>query len=74
MQDRDEINEFLRQEIRLGDMREKVKVELTTAAPVSPTTSTKVDVMLQREQTIQQLQGMLEEAIIARDSARTELE
>ena len=74
MSDRDEINEFLRQEIRLGEMREKVKEELTEATPLSPTSVKKVDVILQRDQTIHQLQSMLEEAVNTKDTAQTELE
>lgn len=72
VRDRDEINEFLRNEIRLSDMREKVKVELTDS-PLNLKKRNKVDVLLQREQTIEQLQGMLEAACLARDSAQTQL-
>ena len=75
MKDRDEINEFLRNEIRLGDMREKVKEELTEAPrPDSQNMDKKVDVLLQREQTIEELQKLLEDACQSRDSATTQLE
>ena len=75
MKDRDEINDFLRNEIRLGDMRAKVTEELTTptesgAAVKKPV----IDVVLQREQTIQELERLLEEAVHQRDDSRTELE
>lgn len=73
VKDRDEINDFLRTEIRLGEMREKVKVELTEA-PLENSKERAVDVLLQRDQTIQELQRLLEEASLARDSASTQLE
>ena len=72
MKDRDEINEFLRSEIRMSDMRTKAKEELLKAETVN-TAEKKVDVLLQREQTIDQLQQLLEEAIVEKDRARTEL-
>lgn len=76
VKDRDEINDFLRNEIRLGDMREKVKVEFTLGqeGEQAKEKERKVDVLLQREQTIEELQKLLEAACLARDSATTELE
>ena len=70
--DRDEINEFLRNEIRMSDMRDKVKHELVES-DVSQADK-KVDILLQREQTIEQLQRLLEQAIGEKDRASTELE
>ena len=75
VKDRDEINDFLRSEIRLHDMREKVEDELTERPRHAAEGKDKqVDVLLQREQTIQELQKLLESACLARDSATTELE
>ena len=76
VKDRDEINEFLRKEIRLGDMRAKVEQELATPRPpdVAAKRSTKVDVILQREQTIQELEKLLEEVRGQKDEACTQLE
>ncbi len=70
MKDRDEINEFLRNEIRMSDMRVQAKESLEEGKEQSA----KVDVLIQREQTIVQVQGLLEEAIHERDKATTELE
>lgn len=75
VKDRDEINDFLRSEIRLHDMREKVEDELTEGPRHADRSKDKqVDVLLQREQTIQELQKLLESACLARDNATTELE
>jgi len=71
VKDRDEINEFLRNEIRMTDMKAKIREELMDSnAP----NSKKVDVLLQREQTIEQLQRLLEDAIGEKDRVKTELE
>ena len=72
VRDRDEINDFLRSEIRLGDLRAKVAKEITET-PVE-SNEKKVDVLLQREQTIQELQRLLEEASNDRDTARSRVE
>ena len=75
MLDRDEINEFLRNEIRMSDMREKVAKELSTNEGQSTENDDKrVDILIQREQTIEQLQRLLEEAITEKDRVTTELE
>ena len=71
--DRDEINEFLRNEIRMSDMRDKVKQDLVQLDDDSQEDK-RVDILLQREQTIEQLQSLLEQAIGERDRASTELE
>ena len=56
-------------------MREKVKLEFTEAShDEGRGKDKKVDVLLQREQTIQELQKLLEAACLARDNATTELE
>ena len=54
-------------------MREKVKVELTDSPRTSKKNNNKVDVLLQREQTIEQLQSMLETACVTRDSLQDQL-
>lgn len=54
VKDQDELNEFLCKEIHLVDMLEKVKEEFTECSPAK--TDKKVDVLLQREQTIDELQ------------------
>ena len=74
VKDRDEINEFLRNEIRLSDMREKVTKELSAEGQGSEENEKKVDILIQREQTIEQLQKLLEEAITEKDRVTTELE
>ena len=56
----------------MSDMRTKAKEELLKAETVNMAEK-KVDVLLQREQTIDQLQQLLEEAIVEKDRARTEL-
>ena len=72
--DRDEINEFLRNEIRMSDMREKVTKELSAEGQASESDNKKVDILIQREQTIEQLQKLLEDAITEKDRVTTELE
>ena len=72
--DRDEINEFLRNEIRMSDMREKVTKELSTEDHSEEDSDKRVDILIQREQTIEQLQRLLEEAITEKDRVTTELE
>lgn len=72
--DRDEINEFLRNEIRMNDMREKVTKELSAEGQWSENDDKKVDILIQREQTIEQLQKLLEDAITEKDRVTTELE
>ena len=72
--DRDEINEFLRNEIRMSDMREKVTKELSTEDHSEENSDKRVDILIQREQTIEQLQRLLEEAITEKDRVTTELE
>ena len=76
MKDRDEINEFLRKEIRLGDMRAKVEQEL--AVPSSKGVATgknnRVDVLVQREQTISELEKLLEDVHRQKDEGCTQLE
>ncbi len=52
-------------------MRAKVEHEL--AKPPEPKKTTKVDVILQREQTIQELEKLLEEVHKQKDEACTEL-
>ena len=74
VKDRDEINEFLRNEIRMSDMREKVTKELSAGGQGSENNDKKVDILIQREQTIEQLQKLLEEAITEKDRVTTELE
>ena len=74
VKDRDEINEFLRNEIRMSDMREKVTKELSAKGQGSENDDKKVDILIQREQTIEQLQKLLEEAITEKDRVTTELE
>lgn len=74
VEDRDQINEFLRNEIRMSDMREKVTKELSEEGQGSESNDKKVDVLIQREQTIEQLQRLLEEAITEKDRVTTELE
>ncbi len=71
MNDRDGINEFLRNEIRLTDIRDKAK---ETLKGVASGDGVKLDVLIQREQTIAQMEGLLSGAIQERDRATTELE
>jgi len=75
VKDRDEINEFLRKEIRLGDMRAKVEQELAVPASEGVATSknNKVTVLVQREQTISELEKLLEEVHRQKDEACTQL-
>ena len=56
----------------MSDMRDKVKHDLDESG--SSQGDKKVDILLQREQTIEQLQKLLEQAIGERDRASTELE
>ena len=59
----------------MSDMREKVTKELSSAeGQESENNDKKVDILLQREQTIEQLQRLLEEAITEKDRVTTELE
>ncbi len=71
VKDRDGINEFLRNEIRLTDMRDKAK---ETLEGVDGGDGVKLDVLIQREQTISQMESLLSAAIQERDRATTELE
>ena len=73
MSDRDEINEFLRNEIRMGDMREKVTKELSAEGQRPVNDDKKIDILIQREQTIEQFQKLLEDAITEKDRVTTEL-
>ena len=56
----------------MTEMKAKVTRELTDTG--SPASETKIDVLVQREQTIEQLQRLLEDAINERDRVTTELE
>ena len=58
----------------MSDMREKVTKELSAEGQRSENDDKKVDILLQREQTIEQLQRLLEEAITEKDRVTTELE
>ena len=58
----------------MSDMREKVAKELSAKGQGSENNDKKVDILLQREQTIEQLQKLLEEAITEKDRVTTELE
>ncbi len=71
MNDRDGINEFLRNEIRMTDMRDQAKQLLEVGGGEQ---SAKVDVLIQREQTLVQVERLLADAIRDRDIATTELE
>lgn len=73
VKDRDAINEFLRNEIRMADMKTKVKEELMSTSGGN-TEDKKVDVLLQRNQTIAELQRLLEEATVNKECLSTELE
>ena len=57
----------------MSDMREKVTKELSAEGQGSENDK-KVDILIQREQTIEQLQKLLEEAITEKDRVTTELE
>jgi hypothetical protein len=73
VRDRDEINEFLRNEIRTADMKNKVKEELMTSSG-SAEDEKKVDILLQRDQIIAQCHKLLEEAKIEKEQLTTEIE
>ncbi len=55
-------------------MREKVKEELTVTPEEGAPSSTKVDVLLQREQALQEMQRLLEELTLDRNNARDGIE
>jgi hypothetical protein len=74
--DREAVNEFLRSEIRLADMKSKVKEELMTsgASGVNMADDKKVDILLQRDQTIAEYQRLLEEATREKEHLTIEIE
>ncbi|KAL5479720.1 hypothetical protein EMCRGX_G023290 [Ephydatia muelleri] len=68
--DRDEINEYLRGEVRVLHMKFKVREEMQTIGVMD---ERRIDVVVQREQTIEELQRLLEECCRERDELKTEL-